>query len=587
VTAPIEQVDSDELQSLIQFLYRSPVGLIDMDADGGIRMMNPMAVQLLLPLAPDGQIANLFDVLRQAVPDLESIARRPAGPRSVLCEGRRIPLAPNRSGQSQGVLSLSLFKGEEARLAAVVHDATQDERRQRRRIDRAATTDALTGLANRHALHAYLAARLEADGSRTRELVVLFVNCDRFQHINDAMGYTAGDAVLAQLAVRLVEAVGSADMVPASADESGLAPLELAVAQDGLAARMGNDEFALVIERERVPGLATGLATGLLHRLERPYVMDGKALRCPVSVGIACASGQSRSPGDLLYHARLAMVAAKTAGGGRFQEFDDALQHRAQYRSSIELDLRRAVEAGELFVVYQPVVRLGSERLEAVEALVRWRHPVRGLVSPVDFIGIAEEAGLIVEIGAFVLRTACQQFMRWQRQHGSRAPAMMAVNLSRGQLPHPSLVEDVAQVLRDTGMRPEQLQLEVTESMAAQDKSVQSRLRELKRLGLTLALDDFGTGYSSLASLYQLPIDLLKIDRSFVSQLETSEHHRVLVEATLRVAQSLNFRTVAEGIETVEQAALLTHMRCDKGQGYHFARPLDVAQFDAWLQGRA
>jgi EAL domain-containing protein (putative c-di-GMP-specific phosphodiesterase class I) len=241
------------------------------------------------------------------------------------------------------------------------------------------------------------------------------------------------------------------------------------------------------------------------------------------------------------------------------------------------------VQADELFVVYQPVVSLRTGRIEAVEALVRWQHPVRGLVSPVDFIGIAEETGLIVDVGAFVLREACRQFMRWQRQHGARAPGLMAVNLSRGQLPHPSLVDDVAALLAETGMRPAQLQLEVTESMAAQDAAVQMRLRELKRLGLTLALDDFGTGYSSLASLHQLPIDVLKIDRSFVSQLETSPHHRVLVEATVRVAQSLSLRTVAEGIETEAQAAMLAAMQCDKGQGYHFAQPLRVAAFDAWL----
>lgn len=581
---PEDEVGSDELQSLIQFLYRSPIGLIDLDADGLIRLMNPMAAQLLMPLSPRGELSNLFDVLQQAIPDLRSIAMRPAGPRRVLCEGRRFQTETAGGRQHHGVLALSLFKGDGGRLSAVVHDATQDERRQRRRIERAASTDSLTGLANRHAFHAYLASRLNTDDWRTRQLVLLFINCDRFQHINDAIGHIAGDAVLAQLAMRLVEAV---DNAPFLNSDTVPAPLEVAVAQRGLAARIGNDEFAIAIERDREAGQALELASRLLQSLNQPYVMDGKALRCPVSIGIVCADSHSCTPGDLLYHARLAMLAAKKAGGGRFHEFDDAMKRRAQHRSSIEHDLHKAIEAQELYVVYQPVIRLDNGQLEAVEALVRWRHPERGSVSPIDFIGIAEEAGLIVEIGAFVLRTACHQFMHWRRQHGSGAPALMAVNLSRGQLPHPSLVDDVADVLRETGMRPEQLQLEVTESLAAQDESVQNRLRELKRLGLTLALDDFGTGYSSLASLYQLPIDLLKIDRSFVSQLETSEHHRVLVEATLRVAQSLNLRTVAEGIETAEQAAMLTCMHCDKGQGYHFAQPLDVDQFDAWLKGRS
>ena len=575
--------DRDEIRSLIQFLYRTPVGLIDADADGRICMMNPMAAQLLLPLAPGGKLENLFDVLQHAVPDLRRIAARPAGPRGVLCDGRRIALKTAGLAERTRVCALSLFKSEGGRLTAVVHDATQDEQRERRRIDRAAGTDSLTGVANRHAIHAYLSARLELGEWQSRQLVLLFINCDRFQHVNDALGHTAGDALLAQLATRLIDAV---DAPSAPGSETVPAPLELAAAQHGLVARIGNDEFAVAIERECEPGLAFELAARLLHALRQPYRLEGQTVRCPVSIGIAFAGEQSRTPGDLLYHARLAMVAAKRAGGDRFMEFDDALQRRAQHRSSIERDLRQAVEAGELFVVYQPVVRLRNGALQAVEALVRWRHPVRGIVSPVDFIGIAEESGLIVDVGAFVLQTACRQFVRWQHQHGARAPGLMAVNLSRGQLPHPSLVQDVAQVLRDTGMRPEQLQLEVTESLAAQDESVQMRLRELKRLGLTLALDDFGTGYSSLASLYQLPIDVLKIDRSFVSQLGTSRHHRVLVEATLRVAQSLNFRTVAEGIETAGQAALLAEMRCDKGQGFHFSHPLEVVQFDAWLKTR-
>ena len=587
MTAPGETPEeSDEFQSLIQFLYRTPVGLIDADADGHIRMMNPMGAQLLMPLAHAGQLDNLFDALQDVLPDLRRVAARRVGPKGVLCEGLRFDGGrPGRSAspERKRTLALSLFSAEAGRLTAVVHDATQDERRMRRRVDAAANTDSLTRLANRQALHAYLAARLEEGAWRARQVVLLVINCDRFQHVNDTAGQTTGDAVLAQLAMRLVSVV---DAAPPKSMETVPAPLEMAIAQQGLVARIAGDEFAVAIERDPQPGLAVELASRLLQVLDQPYLLEGQSLRCPVSIGIAFASEKSHTAGDLLYHARLAMVAAKDAGGNRSVAFDQALEHRARERSALENDLRRAVEEGELFVVYQPVISLRTGALQAVEALVRWQHPVRGLVSPVEFIGIAEESGLIVELGAFVLRTACRQFVRWQRQHGERAPALLAVNLSRGQLPDPSLVHDVAALLRETGMQPSQLQLEVTESMAAQDTAVQMRLRELKRLGLTLALDDFGTGYSSLASLYQLPIDVLKIDRSFVSQLETSRHHRVLVEATIRVAQSLNFQTVAEGIETAAQAQLLAEMRCDKGQGYHFAKPLGVAQFDAWVNAR-
>jgi EAL domain-containing protein (putative c-di-GMP-specific phosphodiesterase class I) len=219
-----------------------------------------------------------------------------------------------------------------------------------------------------------------------------------------------------------------------------------------------------------------------------------------------------------------------------------------------------------------------------VEALVRWRHPVRGVVPPLDFIGVAEECGLIGAVGDFVLATACRQFVQWQQQLGPLAPRMLAVNLSRAQLNQPGWVDSVRHILQDTALDPQCLQLEVTESLAAQDESVQARLHELKALRLTLALDDFGTGYSSLSSLHLLPVDTVKIDRSFVSQADTSPHHRVLIEATVRVAGSLGMGTVAEGIETEAQAAVVRQLGCEKGQGYLFSRPLPAGDMAGWLE---
>jgi EAL domain-containing protein (putative c-di-GMP-specific phosphodiesterase class I) len=252
----------------------------------------------------------------------------------------------------------------------------------------------------------------------------------------------------------------------------------------------------------------------------------------------------------------------------------------------IESDLRLALARGELFVVYQPVVELQKAGPGGVEALVRWQHPVRGLVSPLEFIGVAEDSGLIVELGLFVLQTACNQFMAWQRQLGAAAPVSLAVNLSPVQLRLPGLIDDVRLCLADSGMTAAALQLEVTESLAAQDETARLRLRELKALGLRIALDDFGTGYSSLACLHQLPVDTVKIDRSFVAESETSEYHRVLIEATIRVAQALGMDTVAEGIETASQAALLRRLHCGRGQGFHWARPMTAADLVAWLLQR-
>jgi EAL domain-containing protein (putative c-di-GMP-specific phosphodiesterase class I) len=270
------------------------------------------------------------------------------------------------------------------------------------------------------------------------------------------------------------------------------------------------------------------------------------------------------------------------------------MQQRVARRGGIESDLRRALSGGELFVVYQPVVGLQGalglqgdvDRAAGMEALVRWRHPVRGVVSPIEFIQVAEESGLIGPLGDFVLGTACRQFVQWLAELGSRAPRCLAVNVSRGQLAQHGFVAAVGDVLRSTGIAPAQLQLEVTESLAAQDVAVQAQLHELKSLGLTLALDDFGTGYSSLSSLHMLPVDTVKIDRSFVSKSDTSHHHRVLIEATVKVARSLGMTTVAEGIETPGQAAITRELGCDKGQGYFFSKPLSAQDLASWVVDR-
>jgi EAL domain-containing protein (putative c-di-GMP-specific phosphodiesterase class I) len=282
------------------------------------------------------------------------------------------------------------------------------------------------------------------------------------------------------------------------------------------------------------------------------------------------------------------MVEAKRAGDARCTVFEPAMRERAARRADIESDLRTALLEDQLFVVYQPVVGLrpdgGTDLSAGVEALVRWQHPARGVVPPFEFIQVAEESGLIGPLGDFVLRRACRDFMAWQRELCEHAPRLMAVNLSRAQLAQPGWPATVQAILDGEGMRPSQLQLEVTESLAAQDQQVQQRLHELKAIGITLALDDFGTGYSSLSSLHQLPVDTVKIDRSFVCQADTSQHHRVLIEATVKVAQSLGMSTVAEGIETEAQFAAVRDQQCAKGQGYLFSRPLTSPSLLDWLR---
>jgi EAL domain-containing protein (putative c-di-GMP-specific phosphodiesterase class I) len=329
------------------------------------------------------------------------------------------------------------------------------------------------------------------------------------------------------------------------------------------------------------------IAQRLLDSLCQPYAIGSNHLHCSVSIGIVL---QARAAGDaevVLQDARIAMMEAKRAGGACFVVFESAMQERAAQLGGLEADLRRAIAEGELFVMYQPVVELQKDErgggCAGVEALVRWRHPTRGIVPPFEFIAAAEEYGLIGRIGEFVLDTACHQFVKWQQELGPRAPRTLAVNLSRAQLSRPGFVEAVKKALLSSGMACGLLQLEVTESLAAQDKTVQTRLHELKAIGLTLALDDFGTGFSSLASLHLLPVDTVKIDRSFVIQADTSSYHSVLIKATVLVANSLHMTTVAEGIETEAQAEVVRHPGCEKGQGYLFSKPLLPSEMVKWL----
>lgn len=572
----------DEYQSLVQFLYRVPVGLIEFVQDGQIVMMNPKAAQLLMPVSQTGGLDNLYTALSHAAPNLPDIVGRVSNSFSV--ETIRFSTRTQKRDRSESVLSLSVFGSGNETVTAVLHDATQEVRRQNRRIEAARTVDAITRLPNNLAALQHLVSMQGRSGVDPAPGSIIYIGLDRFQQVNDAAGSSGGDLVLALTAARLVAATQACE--PDFADTTTDGPREISVSPASpFVARVGGDEFALIL-RSTDSFALTHLALQLLQVVQEPVCTSATSFQCTCSIGVLEAVEPEATAQENLYRARLAMTAAKQAGGNRFERFEPSMGLRAQERGSLEAQLRGALARGELFVVYQPVVGLVDDSLQAVEALVRWNHPTLGLVPPGEFIGIAEESGLIDGIGTFVLRSACVQFMRWQALYGNRAPKLMAVNLSRAQLPRTDLASEIAQILRDTGMSPASLQLEVTESMAAQNAAMQMRLHELKSLGVSLALDDFGTGFSALSSLHELPVDLLKIDRSFVSQLEYSAHHRVLVEATLRIARSLCLRTVAEGVETQAQARLLRDMECEKVQGYLISRPLTLEQFDAWMVTR-
>ncbi len=580
------QPDSrDAYEALVQFLYRAPIGLAQAGSDGAIDMLNPMASSLLMPIARDTGFDNLFAVLAPIAPQLEQMARDFAEPSGVICEGLRAMLPPEMTAPgSPHVLAISLMKLDSERLMAVVTDATQEVMREQevlsRRLRNAARTDSLTRMPNREAVREQVQQLVERNASARAaagEFAVLFMNCDRFRRVNDTLGQSAGDALLVQIAERI---------------RGALRPPSDHIAPSGgagqLAARVGGDEFVVVLDGMRTLEDAERVATRLLDALARPFRVQGQEVVCGASLGLAWGAGSARDADEVLRDAGIAMLEAKRAGGARQQVFEAAMRERAERRADIEAELRQAIVEEQLFVVYQPVVGLnpdgGTDHAAGVEALVRWRHPTRGIVPPVDFITVAEECGLIGAVGDFVLERSCRDFLGWRARLGERAPRLIAVNLSRAQLGQPGWIDTVRRILLATGMPPEALQLEVTESLAAQDQDIQARLHELKSLGVKLALDDFGTGYSSLSSLHLLPVDTVKIDRSFVSQSDTSAHHRVLIEATVKVAQSLGMTTVAEGIETGSQADVVRALCCAKGQGYLFSRPLPSSDLLAWLE---
>jgi diguanylate cyclase (GGDEF)-like protein len=567
-----------EHEALLQFLYLAPVGLVQTGIDGAVTMINPISAQLLMPLARDGSMDNLFTVLQDVAPQLRELTVRFAQPSGPICEGLRLQLADAAPGAPQW-LSLSILKLDPTRLMAVVADGTQEVQREQERLARrlkaAARTDALTRMPNREAVLEQLQQML-ARPPGGHGFALLVMNCERFRQINDALGQAAGDRLLVQIGGRIRATLRPpTDRLDASAGPGQMA------------ARTGADEFAVLLDGLRSREDAERVAARLTDALARPYQLpSGREVTCKLSLGLVWGADAGGFADEMLRDASIAMVEARR-GGAASTVFEPAMRERAARRADIESELRTALLEDQLFVVYQPVVGLrpdgGTDRSAGVEALVRWQHPVRGVVPPFEFIEVAEESGLIGPLGDFVLRRACADFMAWQRELGEAAPRLLAVNLSRAQLSQPDWPATVRGLLLDAGMAPAQLQLEVTESLAAQDQQVQQRLHELKAIGIALALDDFGTGYSSLSSLHQLPVDTVKIDRSFVCQADSSHHHQVLIEATVKVARSLGMSTVAEGIETEAQAAAVRAQHCEKGQGYLFSRPLSSGDLVEWL----
>ena len=463
-------------------------------------------------------------------------------------ERARAELEHQRAEQAEKhVQELNNYIAEQERISRVLEETKEHFRH-------AAFHDSLTGLPNRAMFTQLLKAEIESSNqSGGHMFAVLFLDLDRFKNINDSLGHTHGDLLLVAFAERL---------------ERTLRPIDTL-------ARFGGDEFAILLSGMTDATDAVRVAQRISEELSQPFVLDKNSAFATASIGIALSSTGYDRPDDILRDADIAMYRAKENGKARYEVFDHGMHARAVSRLQLESDLRHAIDMKEFSVYYQPIVCLQTGRLAGVEALVRWNHPRRGLVEPADFIPVAEETGLIVPIGQWVLNEACAQVRQWQIDSPSHRSLSLSVNLSARQVAQPDLLERIKEALESSKLNPHCLKLEITESVVMENAEAAAQMFKLLRsLGVQLSIDDFGTGYSSLSYLHRFPLNYLKIDRSFVMRL-TTDNDNAIVRTISTLARNLGMEVIAEGIETEEQHQQLKMLGCEYGQGYLFSRPVD------------
>src|SRR5438067_1341128 len=434
-------------------------------------------------------------------------------------------------------------------------------------------SDPLTGLPNR-LLFIDRLGRLIKHAKRRKDYLfaVLFLDLDGFKMINDSLGHLMGDQLLLAVATRLEKCLRSSDTVAR-------------LGQGFTMARLGGDEFTVLLDDLKDAGDASRAAERLMKELTSPFMLAGKEVFTSVSIGIALSSPSYEEPEDILRDADTAMYRAKSLGKARFEVFDADMRASVMARLQLETDLRRALEREEFQNFYQPIVSLVSGRIVGFEALLRWHHPTRGLVPPSEFIPVAEDTGLIRELGWWNLREACRQMTLWRQQY-KNYDLTVSVNLSAKQFLQPNLVNDISKLLQELKLPPSTLKLEITESTVMADPAeAVEMLQQIKSLGISLAIDDFGTGYSSLSYLHRFPLDTLKIDRSFISGMKEGGEGMEIARTILPMAKNLHLDVIAEGVETAEQLALLQKLQCKYGQGYYFSKPVSADGAEALLSG--
>jgi diguanylate cyclase (GGDEF)-like protein/PAS domain S-box-containing protein len=468
------------------------------------------------------------------------------------------------SWRAMDMLSSNLVDNPSVRGIVVNMRDITERRKMEEQLKRQAYYDPLTELPNRALFMERLSGAIADRSRRRRALAVMFLDLDGFKVINDSLGHGAGDELLVCAARRIVACLQPDDTL----------------------ARFGGDEFTILTESRSGPRAARRVAERIIAALRAPFYLKGREICITASIGITLSRSATdpASPDERVREADIALYQAKAMGRGRAVVFDQSMNTRAVARLELESDLRRALEHGELLLHYQPEVHLDTGTIVGMEALVRWQHPQRGLLSPLEFIPIAEETGLILPIGHWVLVEACRQARSWQEQFPSSAALVVSVNLSARQFQHPGIVEQVRAVLRDTGLAASSLRLEITETLLMEDTpSIEATLCALRDLGVWLAIDDFGTGYSSLSYLRRFAVDTVKIDRSFIIPLDRDEGTVAIVRAIITLSHALGMDVTAEGIETGDQLARLRAVGCDRAQGFLFACPLVPAAMAALL----
>ncbi|HEX4786719.1 MAG TPA: EAL domain-containing protein [Candidatus Sulfotelmatobacter sp.] len=465
-------------------------------------------------------------------------------------------------------------KGEVSKLVIVNRDVTERKRAEAQ-LEHNLFHDPLTGLPNRR----LFLDRLQYSFARSRKSsgrphTLLMVNVDHFKVFNESIGTAAGDHILQEIGRRLGAHLREHEAVALQGSSAEV-----------VAFRLGGDEFAILLDAVDDPSDAMRVAHGVQAGVAEPFVVEKQEIRVSLSIGIALSAPSHQQPEELLKDAGVALRRAKTLGVSRCEVFDEAMHSRAVGRLRLESDLREAMTDHQFRVLYQPILHLGTRRVVSLEALLRWEHPSQGLISPYRFIEAAEDTGILVSIGYWLMLQACRQLREWETGTYPDPPVSVTVNVSARQFADARLLSDIQNALQETGVDPSRLQLEFTESVAAADpKLTVTVLSHLKHLGIEVILDDFGTGTTSLRGLRQFPVDALKIDRSLVSEMQTDRVASDVVELIATLAQKMNLRAIAEGIESARQAERLLELGCEYGQGYYFSQPLEAKAAEQFMR---